>query len=149
MQDRRIAFWKREELAVEHLRKCVRAQADALRTAAVADEEAALRLSSAGHQQLRVQALGVVLASAHRNFKVGEQAVEDTRPEAHRLALEALEKEQELLQVAASLEADTRKLVKRLIALAEPCIILIMGLVVGFIVVAMLMAILSVTDIPL
>jgi general secretion pathway protein F len=54
-----------------------------------------------------------------------------------------------LLQVAASLEADTRKLVKRLIALAEPCIILIMGLVVGFIVVAMLMAILSVTDIPL
>jgi type II secretory pathway component PulF len=31
----------------------------------------------------------------------------------------------------------------------EPCIILVMGLVVGFIVVAMLMAILSVTDIPL
>jgi general secretion pathway protein F len=54
-----------------------------------------------------------------------------------------------LLQVAATLEADTRKLVKRLIALAEPCIILIMGLVVGFIVVAMLMAILSVTDLPL
>jgi general secretion pathway protein F len=54
-----------------------------------------------------------------------------------------------LLQVAAALETDTRKLVKRLIALAEPCIILIMGLVVGFIVVAMLMAILSVTDIPL
>lgn len=54
-----------------------------------------------------------------------------------------------LLQVAATLEADTRKLVKRLIALAEPCIILIMGVVVGFIVVAMLMAILSVTDLPL
>jgi general secretion pathway protein F len=54
-----------------------------------------------------------------------------------------------LLQVAASLESDTRKLVKRLIALAEPCIILVMGLVVGFIVVAMLLAILSVTDIPL
>ena len=57
--------------------------------------------------------------------------------------------EETLLQVAASLESDTRKLVKRLIALAEPCIILVMGLVVGFIVVAMLMAILSVTDIPL
>jgi type II secretory pathway component PulF len=54
-----------------------------------------------------------------------------------------------LLQVAASLETDTRKLVKRLIALAEPCIILVMGLVVGFIVVAMLMAILSVTDLPI
>jgi len=38
---------------------------------------------------------------------------------------------------------------KRLIALAEPCIILAMGLVVGFIVVAMLMAILSVTDLPI
>jgi general secretion pathway protein F len=57
--------------------------------------------------------------------------------------------EETLLQVAASLESDTRKLVKRLIALAEPCIILVMGLVVGFIVVAMLMAILSVTDLPL
>jgi general secretion pathway protein F len=57
--------------------------------------------------------------------------------------------EEMLLQVAASFEGDTRKLVKRLIALAEPCIILVMGLVVGFIVVAMLMAILSLTDIPL
>src|SRR3984893_298907 len=57
--------------------------------------------------------------------------------------------EETLLRVAASLEADTRKLVKRLIALAEPCIILVTGLVVGFIVVAMLMAILSVTDLPI
>lgn len=57
--------------------------------------------------------------------------------------------EEMLLRVAADLEADTRKLVKRLIALAEPCIILVMGVVVGFIVVAMLMAILSVTDLPL
>jgi general secretion pathway protein F len=57
--------------------------------------------------------------------------------------------EEMLLRVATELEADTRKLVKRLIALAEPCIILVMGVVVGFIVVAMLMAILSVTDVPL
>ena len=57
--------------------------------------------------------------------------------------------EEMLLRVATELEADTRKLVKRLIALAEPCIILVMGVVVGFIVVAMLMAILSVTDLPL
>jgi general secretion pathway protein F len=57
--------------------------------------------------------------------------------------------EEMLLRVAGELESDTRKLVKRLIALAEPCIILVMGLVVGFIVVAMLMAILSVTDLPL
>ncbi|HEU4438138.1 MAG TPA: type II secretion system F family protein [Methylomirabilota bacterium] len=57
--------------------------------------------------------------------------------------------EEMLLRVAIELEADTRKLVKRLIALAEPGIILVMGVLVGFIVVAMLMAILSVTDIPL
>ena len=56
--------------------------------------------------------------------------------------------EEMLLKVGATFESDTRKLVKRLVALVEPCIILAMGLVVGFIVVAMLMAILSITDIP-
>jgi general secretion pathway protein F len=57
--------------------------------------------------------------------------------------------EEMLLRVAGTYEAESRKLVKRLIALAEPCVILVMGLVVGFIVVAMLLAILSVTDIPI
>jgi type II secretory pathway component PulF len=54
-----------------------------------------------------------------------------------------------LLKAATAFESDTRTLVKRLIALAEPCIILVMGLLVGFIVVAMLLAIFSITDIPL
>jgi type II secretory pathway component PulF len=54
-----------------------------------------------------------------------------------------------LLKVGATFEADTRKLLKRLIALAEPCIILVMGLLVGFIVVAMLLAIFSISEIPL
>jgi general secretion pathway protein F len=54
-----------------------------------------------------------------------------------------------LLRVGATFETDTRKSLKRLIALIEPGIILVMGLVVGFIVVAMLLAILSVTDIPI
>ena len=54
-----------------------------------------------------------------------------------------------LLKAAAAFESDTRILVKRLISLAEPLIILVMGLVVGFIVVAMLLAIFSITDIPL
>ncbi len=57
--------------------------------------------------------------------------------------------EETLLHAAASLEADTRKQVQRLVALAEPCIILAMGLAVGFIVVAILMAILTITDLPL
>ena len=54
-----------------------------------------------------------------------------------------------LLKVGATFETDTRKQVKRLIALVEPAIILVMGLVVAFIVVAMLMAILSITDIAI
>jgi type II secretion system protein F len=57
--------------------------------------------------------------------------------------------EEMLLKVADSYEADVRKLVKRLIGLLEPMIILIMGLLVGFIVVAMLMAIFSISDLPL
>ncbi len=57
--------------------------------------------------------------------------------------------EEMLLKVGATFESDTRKVVKRLLALVEPSIILAMGLVVGFIVVAMLMAILSITDIPI
>ena len=54
-----------------------------------------------------------------------------------------------LLKVGATFETDTRKNLKRLVALVEPGIILVMGLVVGFIVVAMLLAILSITDIPI
>jgi type II secretory pathway component PulF len=57
--------------------------------------------------------------------------------------------EETLLRVAATYEGDSRKLLKRLIALTEPCVILVMGLLVGFIVVAMLLAILSVTDLPM
>jgi general secretion pathway protein F len=54
-----------------------------------------------------------------------------------------------LLQVGATFEADTRRRIKRLIALAEPGIILVMGLLVGFIVLAMLLAIFSISEIPL
>jgi general secretion pathway protein F len=57
--------------------------------------------------------------------------------------------EEMLLKVGAVFEADTRKALKRVIALAEPCIILTMGLLVGFIVLAMLLAIFSISDLPL
>jgi len=78
--------------------------------------------------------LGIFPALATHMVRVGE--------ETGRL-------EEMLLKVGATFEADTRKNVKRLIALVEPGIILVMGLVVGFIVVAMLMAIVSITDIPI
>jgi general secretion pathway protein F len=54
-----------------------------------------------------------------------------------------------LLKVGGTFEADTRSRLKRLITLAEPAIILVMGLLVGFIVVAMLLAIFSISEIPL
>jgi type II secretion system protein F len=57
--------------------------------------------------------------------------------------------EEMLLKVAEAFESDVRKLVRRLVGLLEPMIILTMGLVVGFIVVAMLMAIFSISDLPL
>jgi general secretion pathway protein F len=53
-----------------------------------------------------------------------------------------------LLQVAGSYEKSVKETVKRLTALLEPVMILIMGLVVGFVVISMLMGIFSMNDIP-
>jgi general secretion pathway protein F len=53
-----------------------------------------------------------------------------------------------LLKVADNYDKGIRNTTKRLISLLEPAMILVMGLVVGFIVVSMLMAIFSVNEIP-
>jgi general secretion pathway protein F len=53
-----------------------------------------------------------------------------------------------LLRVAENYEKAVRNLVKRFISLLEPAMILAMGLVVGFIVISMLMAIFSMNDMP-
>src|SRR5438477_343517 len=57
--------------------------------------------------------------------------------------------EEMLLKVADTFEADVRTDLKRVIGLLEPIIILGMGVLVAFIVVAMLLAIFSINDIPL
>ena len=54
-----------------------------------------------------------------------------------------------LVKVAGDFESEVRRLVKRLMGLLEPAIILVMGLIVGFIVVALLMAIFSLTEVAL
>ncbi len=54
-----------------------------------------------------------------------------------------------LLKVADMLEADVRTELRRIIGLLEPAVILGMGLVVAFIVVAMLLAIFSINEVPL
>ena len=53
-----------------------------------------------------------------------------------------------LLRVAESYEKMVRNTVKRLISLLEPTMILFMGLVVGFVVVSMLMAVFSMNEMP-
>jgi general secretion pathway protein F len=53
-----------------------------------------------------------------------------------------------LLKVAENYEKIVKSMVKRFIGLLEPAMILIMGLLVGFIVISMLMAIFSINEIP-
>ena len=53
-----------------------------------------------------------------------------------------------LLKVADNYEKIVRNMVKRFISFLEPAMILVMGLVVGFIVISMLMAIFSINEMP-
>lgn len=53
-----------------------------------------------------------------------------------------------LIKVAVTYERIMRIAIKRFISFLEPAMILIMGVVIGFIVVSMLMAIFSITDLP-
>jgi general secretion pathway protein F len=57
--------------------------------------------------------------------------------------------EEMLLKTAETFEIDVRTELKRFIGLLEPAIILVMGILVAFIVVAMLMAIFSINEVPL
>lgn len=54
-----------------------------------------------------------------------------------------------LIKVAVIYEKNLREAVKRFVSFLEPAMILFMGLIIGFIVISMLMAIFSITDIPL
>jgi len=53
-----------------------------------------------------------------------------------------------LLRVAENYEKVVKNLIKRLVGFLEPAMILLMGVVVGFIVISMLMAIFSMNDMP-
>jgi len=56
--------------------------------------------------------------------------------------------EEMLIRVAENYEKVLKNTVKRLISFLEPAMILVMGLVVGFIVISMLMAIFSMNEMP-
>jgi general secretion pathway protein F len=53
-----------------------------------------------------------------------------------------------LLRVATAYEKSLKEAVKRFVSFLEPFVILVMGLVIGFIIISMLMAIFSITDLP-
>jgi len=53
-----------------------------------------------------------------------------------------------LIKVAAAYEKSLKETVKRFVSFLESAMILAMGLVIGFIVISMLMAIFSITDLP-
>lgn len=57
--------------------------------------------------------------------------------------------DQMLLRVAVTYEKSMKQAVKRFMSLLEPVMILVMGLVIGFIVISMLLAVFSISDIPL
>jgi general secretion pathway protein F len=57
--------------------------------------------------------------------------------------------EEMLLKAAETFEAEVRTDLKRLIGLLEPAVILVMGVLVAFIVVAMMLAIFSINEVPL
>jgi general secretion pathway protein F len=54
-----------------------------------------------------------------------------------------------LLQIADSYDRDLKRSLQRLVALLEPSIILVMGLIIGVMVVSMLYSIFSINDVPL
>ena len=54
-----------------------------------------------------------------------------------------------LLELSKVYDKEVRSAIKNLIALFEPVMILLMGLVVGMIVISMLLAIVSINDVPL
>ena len=54
-----------------------------------------------------------------------------------------------LLQIADSYDRDLKRSLQRLVALLEPAIILVMGLIIGVMVVSMLHSIFSINDVPL
>jgi general secretion pathway protein F len=56
--------------------------------------------------------------------------------------------EEMLLRVAESYEENVQNTIKRLVSFLEPIIIVVMGLVVGFIVLSILLAIISINEIP-
>jgi general secretion pathway protein F len=104
--------------------------------------------------QILVRAVERVSDSVKRGRTVAASLAE--HPQFPRLAVhmvrvgeETGRLEEMLLKTAETFESDVRTELKRFIGLLEPAIILTMGVLVAFIVVAMLLAIFSINEVPL
>ncbi|RME63818.1 MAG: type II secretion system protein GspF, partial [Nitrospirae bacterium] len=65
------------------------------------------------------------------------------------VAEEAGRVEEALLQIADRFEEETRRTIRRTVSILEPGLILFMGVMVGFIILSMLVAIFSISELPL
>ncbi|MBI2875697.1 MAG: type II secretion system inner membrane protein GspF [Candidatus Tectomicrobia bacterium] len=99
-----------------------------------------------------------VIVEAYRRVKEGERIASPLRDSrvfpplaVHMIAVgeESGKLEEMLLKVAEVYERQVRLTVKRLISVLEPTMILLMGLIIGFIVFSMLLAIFSVNELPM
>lgn len=104
--------------------------------------------------QLLARAVERVAETVKRGSSVAAALAEHTQIPAlavHmvRVGEETGRMEEMLLKTAETFEADIRSELKRFIALLEPAIILVVGAVIAFIVVAMLLAVFSINEIPL
>jgi general secretion pathway protein F len=52
------------------------------------------------------------------------------------------------IKIADRFDIEVRNSIKRMLALLEPALILVMGIIVGFIVISMLIAIFSINELP-
>ncbi len=57
--------------------------------------------------------------------------------------------DQMLIRIAVTYEKSLKQAVKRFMAILEPALIMLMGLIIGFIVISMLLAVFSIADLPL
>ena len=104
------------------------------------------------------QAIGATIEPIRNGIKKGEGVAQPMKQSGvfPPLAMHLIEVGEEsgkldamLGQVADTYDSEVRNAVKNLIALFEPALIVVMGLVIGTIVVSMLLAIFSINDVPL
>jgi len=106
----------------------------------IGNQAIAAALSEASQAVREGKGIGITLA--------GTNALPSLAVSMIRVGEETGQLEAMLLQIATLYEGSLKGAVKRFVSLLEPALIVFMGLVIGFIVISMLSAIFSITDLP-